>query len=268
MLSSPVPDCFTPITKKTTPSDYDDRIACSGYCTQCGTTHQLPVGPALRHCHELMTNLERFQRIDFDSAVNNPQLSTDYLYGPARGQMFGILVCRHNSGTTGFIKAFSGQYDGIWQVQGWVPPLFDVMKMNSLCENVEKNIKKLGRAIAAHSHDSPLRPQLITDRRQMSQNLMRKIHSLYVLQNFKGRTASLTDVFMGTGKGIPTGTADCCAPKLLGYAARHGLTPIGLAEFFWGRENKSQTKLHKTFYPACSKKCQPILGYMLCGTDQ
>lgn len=68
-------------------------------------------------------------------------------------------------------------------------------------------------------------------------------------------------------KGIPTGTGDCCAPKLLNYAARNRLKPIGISEFFFGRENKSETRKHGEFYPSCKIKCEPILGFMLCGLE-
>ncbi len=30
----------------------------------------------------------------------------------------------------------------------------------------------------------------------------------------------------------PSGTGDCCAPKLFNYAFKHNLTPISLAEGF------------------------------------
>jgi tRNA pseudouridine32 synthase/23S rRNA pseudouridine746 synthase len=64
------------------------------------------------------------------------------------------------------------------------------------------------------------------------------------------------------------GVGECCAPKLLNYAALNGLKPLGLSEFYWGKENKSGTRKHGEFYPACAEKCQPILGFMLCGIKE
>ena len=267
--SNELPECFTQITSHSVHcKDAEEPGSCSSFCHDCETIHQLPCGTASFFCHKLMTELERSKRIDYEHSTPEPKFSTDYLYGSARGQMFGVMVCRHQNGTVGTIKAFSGQYDGTWLVKGWVPPLFNVKKMESLCINVEKEIKRLGRTIEACAHEPLTVKQLIKDRRILSQNLMAKIHSLYTLPNFKGESAPLTKVFHGTGKGIPTGTGDCCAPKLLAYAAHHHLTPIGLAEFFWGRKNRSQSKLHKNFYPACKEKCEPILGYMLCGLNK
>ena len=96
---------------------------------------------------------------------------------------------------------------------------------------------------------------------------MRAIHDLYRLQNFHSQRAGLEEIFAAK-KGVPTGTGDCCAPKLLQYAALHNLTPLALAEFYFGRENRSGTRQHGCFYPSCRTKCYPILGFMLCGAEQ
>ena len=102
------------------------------------------------------------------------------------------------------------------------------------------------------------------NRKTYSQSMMSVFLDLYQLQNFKGKPRSIRKVFY-EDRGIPTGTGDCCGPKLLHDAAQKGLTPLGLTEFYFGRENKASTRFHKEFYPACKNKCQPILGYMLCG---
>ena len=43
---------------------------------------------------------------------------------------------------------------------------------------------------------------------------------------------------------------------------------FGLAEFYWGRENRSGNRRHALFYPSCEEKCRPILGFMLCGLEE
>ena len=64
--------------------------------------------------------------------------------------------------------------------------------------------------------------------------------------------------------GIPTGTGDCCAPKLLHYAASQGLKPIAMAEFWWG-DGETGRKIQGEFYGACEERCQPLMGFMLAG---
>jgi hypothetical protein len=55
------------------------------------------------------------------SSTPDPALATDYLFGPARGKMFGILEGHDQEGQQRFLYAFSGQYNGRWLVDGWVP---------------------------------------------------------------------------------------------------------------------------------------------------
>ena len=243
-------------------------ISCSGYCVLCGTEHSLYENLARHACRELMEKLESMQRIDFLSSDSNadPHFSTDYLFGEARGQMFGVLVYQDSNKSILTLKAFSGQYNGIWEVAGWAPPLFDVGKVNKISYKVEKEIKQIGNQIADLPDDSTQKEKLKKQRKLISQKLMRDIHSLYSVTNFRGETRSLYEVLIGP-QGLPSGTGDCCAPKLLNYAAKHDLRPLGLAEFYWGKENKSDSRQHGQFYPSCEDKCGPILGFMLCGLE-
>ena len=203
----------------------------------------------------------------FSSDPPDPALATDWLFGPARGKMFGILECLRPDGATVMLRAFSGQYNGRWLVEGWAPPLFAVDGFTALCTDVELRIKELGREIEIRPAHSEEWLALRRERRLLSRQLMRKIHGLYRLTNFRGETAPLAEAFLGGGN-IPTGTGDCCGPKLLNLAAKTGLRPMGLAEFYWGRENRSGGRRHHTFNGSCAEKCGPILGFMLCGLDE
>ncbi|MBC8319081.1 MAG: hypothetical protein H8E41_14395 [Desulfobulbaceae bacterium] len=239
--------------------------SCFGYCQCCGQEHFLFSALAEKHCLELMRSLQEKKRIDISASNEDadPHFSTEYLFGQARGKMFGILVCNDQQGSLHLLKAFSGQYNGIWEVDGWAPPLFKTETFLDISQGIEKKIKQLGREIELHPHNSDTKNSLTRERKSLSQNLMKDIHALYAISNFSGETKSLEEIFNGTG--IPTGTGDCCAPKLLNYAARNNLTPLSLAEFYWGKENLSGTRRQGQFYESCTDKCQPILGYMLCG---
>lgn len=59
-------------------------------------------------------------------------------------------------------------------------------------------------------------------------------------------------------RGLPTGTGECCAPKLLYAAAQDGLRPLAMAEFWRGPELPGRQP--NQFYPACQERCQPLLG--------
>jgi hypothetical protein len=249
--------------------DKSSIVTTGGYCRKCGREHRLGPGNTRQHCLDLMRRFNDLQTIDISASQAKPQakLGTAPLFGPDRGKMFGVLECLAPDGTTVILYAFSGQYLGSWLVEGWVPPLFDTLDFLSLTADKELQIKQLGQMIeqeVPHSGNWLAQRQ---KRRLLSRVLMREIHNLYSLSNFRGETAGLAAAFCGS-TGIPTGTGDCCAPKLLNFAAKNNLRPLGIHEFFWGRENRAGGYRHGAFTSSCAEKCQPILGFMLCGLDE
>ena len=238
----------------------------SGWCSHCSCEHRLDAQPAWDDACALMKELEEQRRLDYTVPKEqaDPRFSTEYLYGPARGQMFGILTGMDQTGAPCCLRAFSGQYNGSWLIDGWTPPLFDVDRVNAILIPGDRQIKELDSRIKHLPPHDPNRRQLVRERRTISRELTKAMHDLYLLTNFRGVSAPLTD-FFPHGKGIPTGTGDCCAPKLLNQAARLGIRPDGLIEFYWGLSNSSQTRHHGHLYPRCEDKCAPILGFMLCG---
>jgi tRNA pseudouridine32 synthase / 23S rRNA pseudouridine746 synthase len=102
--------------------------------------------------------------------------------------------------------------------------------------------------------------ELKQQRKMRSRQLQTQMDVAYNLMNFLGTSSSLRELMPG---GIPTGTGDCCAPKLLHYAASEQLKPIAMAEFWWGKS--SADKFPGEFYGACAERCQPLMGFMLSG---
>ena len=245
-------------------------ISASGFCRSCNHRHSLPTGTSKESGLALIQQLTQRGSVSFSKTKKkdgNDPLSTLPLWGEARGKMFGILDCLTEDNTPRQLYAFSGQFNGQWLVDGWVPPLFDVHAFHNLNAPREKEIKAITREIAATQAQTPRWLELRKTRRVLSQNLMKDIHSLYKLTNFMGETKTLEEVFTPKNS-IPTGTGDCCAPKLLNYAATNDLTPIGLVEFFYGKETKSGSHIHGEFSSPCKEKCAPILGFMLCGVKE
>lgn len=97
-------------------------------------------------------------------------------------------------------------------------------------------------------------------RKALSQHLQQQMHAAYRLTNFAGESLALQELKLS---GLPTGTGECCAPKLLHYAATHQLKPLALAEFWWG--DSSSDKTAGEFYEACAERCQPLMGFLLSG---
>ncbi|MHC5861392.1 RluA family pseudouridine synthase [Nostoc sp.] len=104
--------------------------------------------------------------------------------------------------------------------------------------------------------------ELKQQRKALSRQLQAQMQASYSLTNFSGRSQSLQELMPG---GSPTGTGDCCAPKLLHYAATHNLKPLAMAEFWWGESSANQDKIQGEFYGACIERCQPLMGFLLSG---
>ncbi|MEP0834045.1 pseudouridine synthase [Microcoleus sp. AS-A8] len=103
--------------------------------------------------------------------------------------------------------------------------------------------------------------ELKQQRKALSRQLQAQMHAAYSLTNFSGQSLSLQQLMPGGS--MPTGTGDCCAPKLIHYAATQGLKPLAMAEFWWGES--SGNKVQGEFYEACAERCQPLMGFLLSG---
>ncbi len=105
-------------------------------------------------------------------------------------------------------------------------------------------------------------------RKEKSNDLQKQLFDQYHFLNHLGDDKSLWTIFQEeVQKDPPSGAGECAAPKLMQYAYQHQLTPIALAEFWWGVSPKSEIRKHSHFYPSCRGKCEPILGHMLKGLE-
>lgn len=175
---------------------------------------------------------------------------------PTEGKMFGVLVVEG-----GFLAAYSGLLEGRNDWPYFVPPVFDAQQPDGYFKQKE-------REISLTSHLSPLTSK------KMSQELQLWLFRQYRLLNARGEEKDLVEIWQDYHCSPrirrkyplpPGGTGDCCAPKLLQYAYKHGLKPVCMAEFWWGDSPKSDIRHHGQFYPACSGKCKPVLTWMLQG---
>ena len=116
----------------------------------------------------------------------------------------------------------------------------------------------------AQSHLESLKEK----RRSDSEALQRWLFTNFRLQNARGESKSLSDIFAGTPMRIPpSGAGECCAPKLLHAAYRQGWQPVAMAEYWYGSPKGGEVRRHGEHYPACRGKCLPVLGWMLQGLD-
>ena len=136
-------------------------------------------------------------------------------------------------------------------------------KLNIELEKLKEESRQQGieRKLLKRQRDEALQPlqqvinhadkqirKLKQQRKQISRELQSQMHAAYSLMNFLGNSSSLQQLMP---KGLPTGTGDCCTPKLLHYAANHNLKPLAIAEFWWGES--TQGKIPGEFYSARHK---------------
>ena len=148
--------------------------------------------------------------------------------------------------------------------------LLEQLKKESISQQLEfklLTIQSQEKLTELKNQFEPLETEL-TDlkllRKQKSNELQNKIFTHYTFINHKKEEKSLLAIFQETVfDKPPAGAGECAAPKLFQYAFKHDLTPICLAEFWWGMSPDSEIRVHKQFYSACRGKCEPILNHML-----
>ena len=126
----------------------------------------------------------------------------------------------------------------------------------------EERINASRTVISSHSERIAA---LKHDRASRSEELQKWIFNRYIVTNAKGTQASISEIFASQGLTPPGGTGECAAPKLLNHAFKNGLTPVAMGEFWYGRSPETAVRTHGHFYPSCTSKCGPLLGFMLDG---
>lgn len=148
----------------------------------------------------------------------------------------------------------------------------------ALLEAAEAEVEAYNRKIA----------ELKSTRKRKSDQLQRWLFSQFIFQNARGERKDLLSIFRNyyllhspksvlathyaaMGEQItlfpPSGTGECCEPKLLQYAFVHGMRPVEMAMFWWGEPPKTEIRQHGQFNPACNGKCKPLLTWMLKGMN-
>ena len=173
------------------------------------------------------------------------------------GKMFGVMIVESEH-SLGFLAAYSGLLEGRNDWSYFVPPVFDAQQPDGYFKTKEREIMQSA------------------DHKEQSLSLQLWLFQQYRLLNARGETKDLVEIWQDYHSAPrirsryplpPGGTGDCCAPKLLQYAYLHHLTPVCMAEFWWGESPKSLIRHHGQFYPACRGKCKPVLTWMLQGLD-
>ena len=244
------------------------RHPCRGFCRDCGRDHALPEAGARKYALEVMAEFQSLGRLDYRASErdSNARLAFENLFPRGRGHMFGVLECRDRSGETVFLRAFSSLHDGIREVEGWVPPLLSAEDFYGFVLPTQHVIREMTAELEGLTEGSAAYTALLDERTKISRDLLKSMQGLYRFHNFRGESRSLGEALCEPLK-VPGVVGECCAPKLLNQAVREGLRPVSIAEFYWGGATASGQLVSGEFYPSCESRCQPVLGFLLCGLD-
>ena len=200
------------------------------------------------------------------------------------GIMLGALVCTDAYGNnvvlktaSGFSRALVAHFD---DSAIYVPPIVTPAQIEGALSANDDAIHALTAQIDAitdaqahndaeatagtEAHDEDARKKsLIAERLRLTQASVAKVYALYAFHCADGCVRTLYDICAERygGKFPPTGTGDCCAPKLLDYAFSHALTPRSMCEVFYGRNTPH--KQNGIRYAPCDDRCGIILPAML-----
>ena len=181
-----------------------------------------------------------------------------------QGVMLGALVCKDkngeivnlvtNSGNAKKLKVESGKWkteNGKRKTENdffgevvFVGAIVSAEEIEDALSENDKEIHELTEQI--NNEQLAISSEQLKELRKQREKLcslsLEKVHDLYKFHCIDGKIRSLKEIceMYNGGKLPPTGTGDCCAPKLLDYAFSHDLTPVSLAELqydFFAKEN-------------------------------
>lgn len=224
---------------------------------------QFPQELARHYCMEFISGIE-------DGSIILQQISQESEERKGHGIMVGALVCTDSKGQRLVLHAVSGisveatmkkdpsTDSGTTHII--VPPIVSERAIAAALAKNDKKIHELTEQIAG-VHE-PVETTLKNQRTALTTESLLNVFSLYTFTRFDGKKITLNEIIKEhDGKLPPTGTGDCCAPKLLSYAFEHNLTPISMDEVFYGRDTPN--KKNDTSYPPCDERCGYILPWIL-----
>lgn len=105
-------------------------------------------------------------------------------------------------------------------------------------------------------------------RKNRSDQLQQWLFNQFVMLSAKGEKRNLAEIFRTTPQAVPpSGSGECCEPRLLQFAFANGYEPLCMAMMWLGASPQNIVRKHRHYYPACQGRCKPILEWMMQGLD-
>ena len=187
------------------------------------------------------------------------------------GVMLGSLVCWDKATQSRVILySVSGNYvefsltdkatASLQSNTVFVPSLVSPNQINAALSQYDAQIHELTERI--NQLTGKEQQELKQQRTKLTDISLNRVFDLYSFTRWDGKKITLQEIIqVHSGKLPPTGTGDCCAPKLLSYAFEHNLQPVSMDEVFYGKNSPNKTC--GMSYPPCDERCGYILPYIL-----
>ena len=215
---------------------------------------------ALKECHKIISLLnEKRITLEYTGKVSPERASS--------GIMIGACLSKNDIDETVRLYTVSGNARRIVDAENtidgfFVEPIVSTEKITGALAVNDEEIHRLTDEINA-CEDVLKKNELKKQREKLTTESLAKVHDLYSFHCFDGKVKSLKEISAVTNRGKlpPTGTGDCCAPKLLDYCYANRLMPFSMCEVFYG--NDSETKKSGQVYGPCDERCGLILPEIL-----
>ena len=196
-----------------------------------------------------------------------------------RGVMLGAMICSEPSPVTLITlsglhyviapspecEADSYPVDLGGETLVFVMPVVSAARISSALEKNDSLIHSYTRLLKEGGISHSERSAIKKSRAALCGESLDAVHSLYSFCCMDGKTRTLRSIAQERGfSSFPTGTGDCCAPKLINYAAAHNLRIKSMAELYYdgaavGAERCSSLEA----VAPCDSRCSLILPSML-----
>lgn len=214
------------------------------------------------YCKLLVSHIE-------SNKIELEQVAQESVERSGQGVMLGCLVCWDKSAEKRVVLAtVSGNAKRLRQISFdnnkpflFVPNLVTNLQIESALKEYDLQIHELTSEINSNILSEKEKQQLIQKRTSFTDVSLRRVFELYEFTCIGNKKKSLTQIIQNRKKLVPTGTGDCCAPKLLSYAFEKEYEIISMDEIFYGSNTKN--KENGKSYPPCDERCGIVLPYML-----
>jgi len=223
-----------------------------------------PQESARHYCQKLISQIE-------SGEVILKQVGRESLERKDQGVMIGSLVCwDKNEKKRLVLYAVSGNNKQLISTKNisneiFVPSIVSSEEIDQSLKENDKEIHELTEEInklTLVNKNSTERTKLVKKRTELTDSSLKKVFSLYSFTKYDGKKISLDEIIEYHNNHLPpTGTGDCCAPKLLSYAFEKGYEIISMDEIYYGRDTKNKT--NGMSYAPCDERCGYILPFIM-----